>query len=85
MIGGKSFPLCVLVTPKCVSCAYAESFVRGGPHLITFILFLVDGGIEVPHTAINRPPSARQRNAIEMAFCWLAGAGPTLNAGLVAL
>ena len=28
--------------------------------------------------------SARQRNAIEMAFRWRADDGPTLNAGLVA-
>ena len=29
------------------------------------------------------PSSARQRNAIEMAFCWRADGGPTLNASLV--
>ena len=31
------------------------------------------------------PSSARQRNAIEMAFRWRADDGPTLNASLVAL
>ena len=31
------------------------------------------------------PSSARQRNAIEMAFRWHADNGPPLNAGLVAL
>ena len=46
-------------------CADSESFVRGGPNLITF--FLVDEGIEDPNTAINGPSSARQRNAIYMA------------------
>ena len=47
-------------------CADQESFVRGGPHLITFFffLFLVDDGIDDPNTAINGPSSARQRNAI---------------------
>ena len=32
----------------------------------------------------NGPPSAHQRNAFEMAFCWRVD-GPPLNAGLVAL
>ena len=32
----------------------------------------------------NGPPSAHQRNAFEMAFCWRVN-GLTLNAGLVAL
>ena len=32
---------------------------------------------------ISGPQSARQRNAIEMAFCWLADNDPPLNAGLV--
>ena len=40
------------------------------------IFFLVDEGIEDPNTTINRPSSARQRNADD---------GPTLNAGLVAV
>ena len=44
------------------SCADPESFVRGGPNLITF--FLVDEGIEDPNTDINGPSSAHQRNAI---------------------
>ena len=48
-------------------------------------LFLVDEGIEDPHTAINGSSLASQGNAIEMAFCWRADYGPTLNAGLVAL
>ena len=36
------------------------------------------------NTAINGPSLACQWNAIEMAFCWRADDGPTLNAGLVA-
>ena len=39
-----------------------ESFVRGGPNLITF--FLVDEGIEDPNITLNGPSSARQRKAI---------------------
>ena len=31
----------------------------------------------------NGPPLTHQRNAIEMAFCWLVDNGPPLNAGLV--
>ena len=45
-----------------VSCADPESFVRGGPNLITF--FLVVEGIEDPNITKNGPSSARQRNAI---------------------
>ena len=48
-------------------------------------LFLVHEGIGDPNTAINGPSSARQRNAIEMAFRWRADDGPTLNDVLVAL
>ena len=65
------------------TCADPESFVRGGPNLITF--FLVVEGLEDPNSTINGPSSARQRNAIEMAFRWRADDGPTLNASLVAL
>ena len=36
-------------------------------------------------TSISWPSSARQRNAIQMAFRWRADDGPTMNAGLVAL
>ena len=39
--------------------------------------------IEDPNTAINGPSSARQRNAILMAFRWRADVDQTLNAGLV--
>ena len=44
------------------ACADPESFVRGGPNLITF--FLVDEGMEDPNTAINGLISAGQLNAI---------------------
>ena len=47
--------------------------------------FLVDEGREDPNTTISGPWSARQRNAILMAFRWRADDGPTLNSGLVAL
>ena len=51
---------------------------------VLFFVFLIDGGIEDPNTTINGPSSARQQNAIYMAFRWRADGGPTLNAGLVA-
>ena len=72
--------------PGGASCADPESSVRGGRNLITFY-FLVDGiwGIEDPKIDINGPSSARQRNAIEMAYRWRADDGPTLDAGFVAL
>ena len=54
---------------------------KGGPNLKTF--FLVDGGIEDRNTDIFWPSSARQRNAIEMAFRGRADGGPALNAGFV--
>ena len=38
-----------------------------------------------PNTILSGPSSARQRNAIYMAFRWRANDGPTLNAGLVDL
>ena len=46
-------------------------------------VFLVDEARKVPNNTISWPPSARQQNAIEMAFRWRADDGPTLNAGLV--
>ena len=50
-----------------------------------FLLFLVDEGRKDPNTAtISGPSPARQRNAIQMAFCWRANDDPTLNAGLEA-
>ena len=68
------------------ACANPESFVRGGPTLTTFfVCFFVDDGREVPNTTISGPSSARQRNAVEIAFCWRADNGPPLNAGLIAL
>ena len=61
-----------------MACADPESFVRGGPNFIK--TFLVDRGKEDPNTAINGPSSARQRNAINIAFRWRADDGPTLKA-----
>ena len=67
------------------ACADPESFVRGGPNLIT-IFFLVDGGIEGQKNTLIAPSLACQKNAFEMAFRWRADDGPKLNApGLVAL
>ena len=64
---------CVLNTPD------PESFARGGPTL-TFYERRED-----PNTTQSGPPSARQRNAIEMAFRWRADPGPKFNVGLVVL
>ena len=69
-----------------ISNAYDSSFEPPPPHQCInkhFFLFFNDKGIDDPNTAINGPPSARQRNAFEMAFRWWADDGPTLNAGLV--
>ena len=40
-------------------------------------------GREDPNITQNGPSSARQRNAIEMAFRWRTDDGSTLTAGLV--
>ena len=52
---------------------------------VFFFFFLVVEGLEDSNITKNVPSSARQRNAIEMAFRWRADDGPTLNASLVAL
>ena len=49
-----------------------------------FDVFSVDEGCEDPITTISGRLSARQRNAIEMAFHWRADDGPTLNISSVA-
>ena len=49
------------------------------------VFFNVFKGREDPNTTRRGPFSARQRNAIEMAFRWRADGGPILNAGLVAI
>ena len=41
-------------------------------------------GREDPNSTKRVPSSARQRNAIQMAFRWRADDGPILNAGFVA-
>ena len=56
-----------------MSCANPESFVRGGPNRITFLIFLVVKGIEDPNITINMPSNHGTDD------------GPTLHAGLVAL
>ena len=48
-----------------------------------FCLFL-DEGREDPNSTKSGISSARQRNAILMAFRWRVDDGPPLNAGLVA-
>ena len=48
------------------------------------MLFFYEGRKD-PNTTISGPSTACQRNAILMAFRWLADDDLTLNAGLVAL
>ena len=50
-------------TKSTLSCADPESFVRGGPYLM---FFLVGEGIEDPNTTINGPSSAHQQNAMPL-------------------
>ena len=64
------------------SCADLESFCQRGSNIRKrFILFYfsVEEGREDPNTTISGSSSARQRNAILMAFCWRADDGPTLK------
>ena len=64
-------------------CADPQSCVRGSPTLtkvLFYFLLMRGGGIQ-----ISGPLSARQRNAISMAFRLRADDSPTLNAYLVAL
>ena len=58
---------------------------RGSNFNNVVFFFLADEGWEDPNTTISGPSSARQQNAIEMAFRWHADNDPPLNAGLVAL
>ena len=55
----------------------------GGPTLTFYFcfLFFFDEGKNYSNTTISGPSTARQRNAIQMAFRWRADDGPTLNAG----
>ena len=75
----KSVDITILKVPPCVD----QEVLLEGSKFDNF--FLVDVGIKDSNTAINGLSSARQRNAIKMAFRWRADDGPTLNAGLVAL
>ena len=61
----------------------SRKFYQRGSKFDNF--FFVDEWRKDLNTTISGPLSARQRNAIEMAFLWRADDGPTLNAGLVAL
>ena len=62
----------------------SRKFCQRGSN-IDNLFFLFDEGRNDKNTTISGPSSARQRNAIKMAFRWRADDGPTLNAGLVAL
>ena len=58
-------------------------FWGGGGSVFCFLL--VDDGREDQNTTKSGSLSNRERNAIEMAFCWRTDDAPTLNAGLVDL
>ena len=68
------------------ACADPESFVRWVQlQLFIFVFFFLmrgggGGGGKDSNTTISGPSTARQRNAIHMAFRWRVDAGPTLNA-----
>ena len=59
--------------PSLCACADPEIFARGGPTLKTFIFF--DEGREDQNSTKRGSSSARQQNAISMAFRWRADDG----------
>ena len=61
-----------------VQCADPDSFVREGLNLKSFVL--VDEGRVGSSTTIGGSLSARQQNAIYMAFRWSANDGPIMLA-----
>ena len=63
--------------------ARIQKILSEGVQLLRF--FLVDESWEDPNTTLCGPSSARQRNAILMAFRWRADGGPTLNAVSIAM
>ena len=69
----------------CFVCFFVVFFVCG--FFLSF--FFVGGGVDDvrkdPNSTKIGPSSARQRNAILMAFHWRAVDGPTFNAGVKAL
>ena len=73
---------------NCINMRGSRKFCQRGSNfdnVFLFFLHVIDEGREDPITTISGLSSARQRNAIKMAFHWRADDGPTLNAGLVAL
>ena len=64
-----------------------RKFCQRGPTLTFYFcfLFFFDEGRKDSNTTISGPSTARQQNAIQMAFRWRADGGPILNAGLLAL
>ena len=56
----------------------SRKFCQRGSNYDKF--FLVNEGREDPNTTNSGPSSARQQNAIKMAFRWRTDDGPTFNA-----
>ena len=62
----------------------SRKFYQRGSNFDKVFCILVDEGWKDPNTTLSGSLSARQQNAIKMAFRWRANDGPTLNAGSVA-
>ena len=86
----ESFVACFIEVPKYHDIMSVDSLISIEPvhtHCMHARIqnILSEGVVRVDRNATkNEPPSAHQRNAFEMAFCWRVN-GPPLNAGLVAL
>ena len=60
------------------ACADPESFVRGVQLQLSFSYFFDERGKD-SNTTISGPSTARQRNAIQMAFRWRANGDPLVS------
>ena len=69
---------CILIT-----CGNPESFVRGGPTLITFFCLCGEGGSKYHYKRVIIGPPAK--GPFKKTFRLQADDDPPLNAGLVAL
>ena len=58
----------------------SRKFCQRGSNSDVFLFFLVYVGREDQNNTKSGPPSARQQNAISIAFRWQADGDPTLNA-----
>ena len=63
------------------TCAYPESCVNGGTYLFCFCHHILQREEGERINILSEPPSARQRNAISMAFLWWADDGLIFRGG----